>query len=592
VVQSRVRREDVADSWSDPATRASLQVLAEGAAALAGFSQSAISVRRDDQLQVVATSGPELADLLGTTLPVEVLEKELVKADVWGGLRFVPHERVGEEVLAYSHVLDLEPPDGPDGWHPMDLLAAPLYDDDGELRGLLTVDAPVDGLRPGPRQREVLARYAGVARSSVLLALEREELAERVRMATEARHMVRRALGEPSLDLVVEACRAAMVSCFDALGMWLSAFDADGGASSTWYAHGMDDQPVIGGLDAVATRLAHQYWAEQYVAHFSLGRTDPPGLAPEEADLVVELLGRLGVGSLLFVPLGAGPHCLGYLVLSRVSDTPAWTQMEYDAALDIGRDLGRAVANARQRDQERAVVSRLRELDRYRVDLVNTVAHELRNPLTSVVGNLELLEEETLSDHGRHSVETAVRGARRIEGVVEDLLAMARVSDPAAGFDPVPVDLRRIVLDVVEECAHAASTAVVTVWTALPEERVPVLGRPDELHRMLANLLSNALKYSDAGGSVAVGLTVDDERVTASVADHGLGISEGDQRDLFREFFRSHNPEALARPGSGLGLVIVDRIVRRHGGDIEVESVLGEGTTVTVTLPRGAGLED
>lgn len=585
MVQSRARRDDVADSWSDAPTRASLQVLAEGAAALAGFSQSAISVRRHDLLEVVATSGPELADMIGTHLPVEVLEKELVKADVWGDLRFVPHERVGEEVLEYSHVPDLEPVEGPDGWHPLDLLAAPLYDDAGELRGLLTVDSPVDGLRPGPRQREVLARYAGVARSSVLLALEREELAERVRMATEARHMVRRALGEPSLDLVVEACRAAMVSSFDALGMWLSAFDTDGGLSSTWYAHGSSERPVFGELDDLATRLAHQYWADQYVAHFSRSHTHHPGLSPDEADLVLDFLERLGVGSVLFVPLGAGPDCLGFLVLSRISDDPAWTQMEYDAALDIGRDLGRAVANARQRDQERAVVSRLRELDSYRADLVNTVAHELRNPLTSVVGNLELIEDEDLSDHGRHSVESAVRGARRIEGVIDDLLTMAHVSDPEAAFDPVPVDLRRIVLDVVDECAHAAAARSIEIATALPADGVPVPGHPHELHRMLANLVSNAVKYSDDGGSVAVGLASDDGDAVLSVVDHGLGISEDDQRGLFREFFRTSNPEALARPGSGLGLVIVDRIVRRHGGRIDVDSDLGRGTTVTVTLP-------
>jgi two-component system phosphate regulon sensor histidine kinase PhoR len=405
-------------------------------------------------------------------------------------------------------------------------------------------------------------------------------------MATEARHMVRRALGEPSLDLVVEACRAAMVSSFDALGMWLSAFDTDGGLSSTWYAHGSSDRPVFGELDDVATRLAHQYWADQHVAHFSRSHTHHPGLSAAEADQVLDFLERLGVGSVLFVPLGAGPECLGFLVLSRISDTPAWTQMEYDAALDIGRDLGRAVANARQRDQERAVVNRLRELDSYRADLVNTVAHELRNPLTSVVGNLELIEDEDLSDHGRHSVESAVRGARRIEGVIDDLLAMAHVTDPEAAFDPVPVDLRRVVLDVVDECAHAAAARSIQITTALPPDGVPVPGHPHELHRMLANLVSNAVKYSDDGGSVAVGLASDDDgHPVLSVVDHGLGISEDDRRGLFREFFRSSNPEALARPGSGLGLVIVDRIVRRHGGRIDVDSDLGRGTAVTVTLP-------
>jgi signal transduction histidine kinase len=595
VVQSRERGVEAVDSWSDAPTRASLQVLAEGAAALAGFAQSAISVRRGDHLEVVATSGPELADLVGTWLPVEVLEKELAKSDDWGHLRFVPHERVGDEVLEYSHVPDLDPVAGPDGWHPLDLLAAPLYDDAGELRGLLTVDAPVDGLRPGPHQREVLARYAGVARSSVLLALEREELSERVRMSTEAREMVRRAMGEPSLERVIAACRAAVVSSFDAVGMWLSAFESDGTTSSTWFAEGGQGRPVLDDLDDMLVRLAHRYWADQYVAHFSAGRTDHPGLEPEEAARMLDFLESIHIGSVLFVPLGAGLECLGFLALSRVSDNQAWTEVEYDAALDIGRDLGTAVANARQRDAERALVTRLRDLDGYRSELVSTVAHELRNPLSSVVGNLELLEDETLSDHGRRSVESAIRGAGRIEGVIDDLLTVAHVSDPDAAFDPVPVDLRQVVLDVEDECAHTAASRSITLTRSLPAGSLLVPGRPDELHRMLANLVSNALKYSEDGSSVAIGLAVegpgegagDEARVALSVVDHGLGISEDDQAGLFREFFRSRNPEALSRPGNGLGLVIVDRIVRRHGGRIDVDSALGAGTTMTVTLPAG-----
>jgi two-component system, OmpR family, phosphate regulon sensor histidine kinase PhoR len=139
----------------------------------------------------------------------------------------------------------------------------------------------------------------------------------------------------------------------------------------------------------------------------------------------------------------------------------------------------------------------------------------------------------------------------------------------------------------VEECGHSACSRSITIDTSLEGGAVPVPGRPDELHRLLANLLSNALKYSDDGASVAVELADADGHVELRVVDHGLGISEGDQQDLFREFYRSTNPEALARPGSGLGLVIVDRIVRRHGGSVAVDSTLGRGTTVTVTLPTG-----
>jgi two-component system phosphate regulon sensor histidine kinase PhoR len=585
VERTRERLEAKDGTWSDELTRVSLQVLAEGAAVLSGFGQAAISVRRGDVLEVVATSGPDLAEMLGTTLPVSVLEGELDRADAWGDLRFVPHERVGDEVLAYSHVLDLLPVDVPDAWHPLDLLAAPMYDDEGTLRGLLSVDAPADGRRPGPRQREVLSRYAGVARSSVLLALEREQLGERVRLATEARDLVRRALGEPSLDLVIEACRSAVVSAFDATGMWLSALDSDGGLSSTWHSELEHQRPPFEELGDLALRLAQPYWDDQYVAHFSRARSVHPVLSPDQASTLLDFLDRIGIGSVLFVPLGVGRECLGFLVLSRVSDDPAWTTMEYEAARDIGRDLGRAVANARQRDAERMVVNRLRELDGYRAELVSTVAHELRSPLTSVAGHLELLEDEQLSDDGQRSIEAAIRGTLRLERVIDDLLTMARLSDPKSSFDPVPVDLLAVVRDVEDECAHVAAAASVTVSTTLPTDVVEVSGRPDELHRMLANLLGNAVKYSDAGSPVDVRLEAGQDHVVLSVVDHGLGISEADQRGLFSEFFRSTNPEAFARPGTGLGLVIVDRIVGRHGGQIAVDSELGRGTTVTVTLP-------
>lgn len=579
------------DSWSDDQTRVSLQVLAEGAAVLSGFGQAAIRVRRGDVLEVVATSGPDLAEMMGTTLPVGVLEGELDKSDVWGDLRFVPHERVGDEVLEYSYVLDLLPDEHPDGWHPLDLLVAPLYDDEGTLRGLLTVDAPADGRRPGPHQREVLSRYAGVVRGTVLLALEREQLGERVRLATEARDLVRLALGEPSLDLVITACRSAVVSAFDAEGMWLAALDADGGMSTTWYSALGQDRPPFEELGDLAIGLARIYWDKQYVAHFSRARTDHPALSPQEVEMLIDFLDRIGIGSILFVPLGVGRECLGFLVLSRISDSPPWTTMEYEAAGDIGRDLGRAVANARQRDAERAVVNRLHELDGYRAELINTMAHELRSPLTSVAGHLELLEDEQLSDHAQRSVEAAIRGTRRLEGVIDELLTMARVSDPNASFDPVPVDLLDVVRAVEDECAQIAAAASVTVSTTLPDDGLLVSGHPDELHRMLANLVGNAVKYSHEGSSVDIRLAVAEDQVVLSVVDHGLGISAEDQLRLFREFFRSTNPEALVRPGSGLGLVIVDRIVRRHGGHITIQSELGRGTRMTVTLPSLTLLE-
>jgi two-component system phosphate regulon sensor histidine kinase PhoR len=570
--------------WADDQTRQHLQVLVEGVATLAGFEQSAITLRRaHDFLILVAAGVPD--GFAGTRVPLSAMQDEMDRADDWGVWRFVPHDRVHADALPYSHIPDVVPLDEDDAWHPLDMLFAPLYDDEGQMRGLLSVDSPRNGRLPGPEQLAVLTEYAGVARTLVLLALEREELTERVRIADEARQIVRRALGEPSLELVLEACRSAVTSCFGATGMWLTAFHGDGVNTTTSYAQGGDVDPPFSEIDDVVLALAHSYWADQYVAHFSHARSEQPGLPKEDAKRLLEFLDRIGIGSVLFVPLGAGPECLGFLVLTRASDTLAWTSLEREAALDIGRDLGRAVANARQLERERAVADRLRRLDTYRMEMVNTLGHELRTPLFSMTANLELLDVEALGPEDRHSVAAASRGADRMRAVIEDLLTMAQVADPEHEFVPEPVDLRRVLLDVAEECHHAAAAKSQDCVVETPEEPVLVAGRADELHRMLANLASNAIKYSPDGSVIEVRLERVDADVRVSFVDAGIGISERDQGHLFREFFRSTNPDALARPGTGLGLAIVDRIVRRHSGHVEVSSELGRGTTVAVTLP-------
>jgi signal transduction histidine kinase len=111
------------------------------------------------------------------------------------------------------------------------------------------------------------------------------------------------------------------------------------------------------------------------------------------------------------------------------------------------------------------------------------------------------------------------------------------------------------------------------------------MGDPAEVDILVTNLVSNAIKYSDAGSTVTVALSRDDQWVVLSCEDQGIGISPADRRQLFREFFRSESPEVKAQPGTGLGLTIVDRIVTRHLGRIDVDSVLGEGSTFRVFLP-------
>ncbi|HEY0646240.1 MAG TPA: HAMP domain-containing sensor histidine kinase, partial [Nocardioides sp.] len=207
----------------------------------------------------------------------------------------------------------------------------------------------------------------------------------------------------------------------------------------------------------------------------------------------------------------------------------------------------------------------------------------------SMSANLELLDLDALDDDGRRSVEAATRGANRMRAVIEDMLTMAQMSDPRREFDPVPVDLRRVLAGVRDECSAQASAAEVACETEAPDEPAVVQGDPEELFQLLVNLVGNAIKYTDPGGRVRVGIARKGDDVVVTVSDTGIGISEHDQAQLFREFFRSTNPAALVRPGTGLGLSIVARIVNRHSGTVEVSSERGAGTTVTVTLPACDG---
>jgi signal transduction histidine kinase len=159
--------------------RAALQFIAEGVTELAGFGVAAIGVVRHGVLHTVAVAGDEEAseELRDTQTPVEALLAELENAEDWGAFKFVPHEREGPHLTAYQWVPDLDVADAPDAWHPHDLLCALLTDADGEMRGVLSIDVPHDGRRPGPEQRRILELYARQAERAVITALERGEIA-------------------------------------------------------------------------------------------------------------------------------------------------------------------------------------------------------------------------------------------------------------------------------------------------------------------------------------------------------------------------------------------------------------------------------
>ena len=165
------------------------------------------------------------------------------------------------------------------------------------------------------------------------------------------------------------------------------------------------------------------------------------------------------MSSLVFVPLGAGPECMGSLVLMRSDPDREWTDVECAALLDIGHDLGRAALNARTFDREHALVAELQALDTYKSQLIATVSHELKSPLTTVAGHLEMLESGTIriGEQARASLAAIGRASDRMTRVIEDLLLLRKVGDAHKPLRLDPVDLGSLVRDAVALTALAAA---------------------------------------------------------------------------------------------------------------------------------------
>jgi PAS domain S-box-containing protein len=244
---------------------------------------------------------------------------------------------------------------------------------------------------------------------------------------------------------------------------------------------------------------------------------------------------------------------------------------------------------------ERAAVERLRELDAVKTDFVSTVSHELRTPITSVVGYVDMLAEGIageLTDVQLEMLEVVSRNSQRLLALIEDLLTLSRIESGAFRLEPHPLDVRDVVAGAQDALRPIFSGRRLDLTVDLPDRPVPLVGDHAQLERSVMNLLTNAVKFTADGGAVGVVLEQDDEQVRIEVTDTGMGIPAAEQDRLFTRFFRSSSATSGAIQGTGLGLSIVRSIIQAHGGDVAVTSVEGCGTTVTLTLPLRASLED
>ncbi|NUR17039.1 MAG: GAF domain-containing sensor histidine kinase [Dermatophilaceae bacterium] len=567
------------------------EMVVAGAADVVGFKVAAISlVIPSGDVEVVAVAGDDDArsELLGRRTPRINLEAEFAVAERWGSLRFVPAGHLpagsGEGWIASDWTT---PADDPDAWNPEDTLIAPFSDAVGNLLGILSVDLPLSGRRPDLTQRAVLELFAHQTGIAISAARQRNALSERVRLVEAVQTVARIAQEDLDPAKVLDVASEPIAAGLATSGLWMRAFageDDDERESVAARSGGPVHTPVS--LVTIARHIATRRWRTGGVAVIErdgVGDADLRWRAGERAQ-VQQFLRDARARSILIAPIGSGSACFGYIACTRGPADPAWTEAEAAAALEIGRDLGRAIRNARLYAAERRVAAELRESDRSKTQLFSTVSHELKNPLASIVGHVELLRQDP-GCNPDWSLGVIERNTERLQDLVDDLLTLSRVSDPDRALPQADVDLGAVSRDVVDMFRPRADTGDVTLTFDLEPELPLVRGSAGDLERVVQNLVSNAVKFTPAGGSVAVSVASRRDRVVLECADDGLGISPEDQAGLFTEFFRGTNPDSLKVPGTGLGLSIAQRVVTRHGGRIHVDSELGRGTSVRLLLP-------
>jgi signal transduction histidine kinase len=227
----------------------------------------------------------------------------------------------------------------------------------------------------------------------------------------------------------------------------------------------------------------------------------------------------------------------------------------------------------------------LREADRLKDEFVALISHDLRTPLTSILGYLELtLEDEELTGTQRGYLEVVDRNAQRLLRLVSDLLFVARLEAGQLELHQSELDLAAVVRQSVAEAEPRAAAGGIKL--TCETEPVPhVNADKGRIFQLLDNLVSNAIKFTPDGGSVRVSVTAANGGVLLEVADTGMGIPSDEQRRLFERFFRSSTASERQIQGTGLGLYIARAIVEAHGGDISFESEPGRGTAFRIEMP-------
>ena len=307
----------------------------------------------------------------------------------------------------------------------------------------------------------------------------------------------------------------------------------------------------------------------------------------EVTPCLVEFLQEWNVKAKLIVPILQQDQIWGFMIAHHCTTPRQWTEFEMELMREIADQVGVALEQAQ-------LVETIREREQLKDEFLANMSHELRTPLNSILGMSEVLQEETfgeLNEKQNQALEMIHRNGKHLLELINDILDLSKIEAGKLDLECSPVSVNELCqqsLIFVKQQAHQKNIRIsyqiedVTGTLNVDERR---------MRQVLINLLNNAVKFTPEGGRVQLQVQGyrEEQTISFSVIDNGIGIAPEDQNRLFQAFFQIDSRLSRRYEGTGLGLVLVKKLVEMHGGTVKINSQLGKGSCFTITLPWTPG---
>ncbi len=233
-------------------------------------------------------------------------------------------------------------------------------------------------------------------------------------------------------------------------------------------------------------------------------------------------------------------------------------------------------------------ITELRRLEKIRQDFVANVSHELRTPISSIKGYAETLLDGALDDkeNARDFIEVIHSDSERLASLINDILDLSKIESGQLKLILSPISIIPVIKKVIKLLDKQSKTKGIKVDLVIPKILPKVIADKERIARVILNLLDNAIKYNTLNGNIIISFRENKRSIKLSIADTGLGIAEKDIGRVFERFYRVDKAGSCELGGTGLGLSIVKHIVEVHNGEVFVQSILGQGSTFSFTIPK------